>query len=131
MTNLLLSLKLKWLLNSIAEKKLSRDSIIEWQIHHAMYAFGTDTVYDLLRELKKYQIADIGEQIDQDFLLIDASEDHFIPPSLYKDEIDALVNVRSLTYRLFTEQENAGTHCCAGNVKLVLGFIDGWIRTVK
>ena len=131
MINTLLSLKQKSLLISVAENKLSRNPMIEWQIHHAMYAFGADTVYDLLCELRKYQIADIGEQIDQDFLLIGASEDHFIPMSLYKDEIDALPNVRSLTYRLFTEHQDAGTHCSAGNVKLVLDFIDAWIGSVK
>jgi pimeloyl-ACP methyl ester carboxylesterase len=131
MINSLLSFKLKWLLNMLAKKKLSRNPMIEWQIRHAMYAFGAGTVYDLLCELKKYQLADIGKLIDQDFLLIGASEDHFIPTSLYKDEIDALPNVRSLTYRLFTERENAGTHCNAGNVKLVLDFIDSWIRSVK
>ena len=47
------------------------------------------------------------------------------------DELDALPNVRSLTYRLFTERENAGTHCSAGNVKLVLDFISNWIDLVK
>jgi len=129
--NIMLSVRQKRLLNMIAKAKLSRNPMIEWQIHHAMYAFGAGTVYDLLRGLKKYQIADIGGLIDRDFLLIGASEDHFIPPSLYKDEIDALPNVRSLTYRLFTEHENAGTHCSAGNVKLVLEFINYWIKSVK
>ena len=131
MIHLLLSAKQKWLLNSIAKKRLSRNPMTEWQINHAMYAFGADTVYDLFCELRHYQIADIGELIDQDFLLIGASEDHLIPMSLYKDEIDALPNVHSLTYRLFTEHENAGTHCSAGNVKLVLDFIEAWIRSVQ
>ena len=127
----MLSLKQKRLLNWLAKARLSQNPMFEWQLNHALYAFGAETVFDLLHELKKYQIADIGGRIDQDFLLIGASEDHFIPSSFYKDEIDALPNVRSLTYRLFTEHENAGTHCCAGNVKLVLDFIDGWIRSLK
>ena len=127
----LLAFRQKWLLNIIVKKKLARNPMLEWQLNHAMYAFGATSIYDLLCELKKYQIADIGRLIDQDFLLIGASEDHFIPASLYKDEIDALQGVRSLTYRLFTEQENAGTHCSIGNTKLVLDFIDNWIASVK
>jgi pimeloyl-ACP methyl ester carboxylesterase len=128
--SIMLSIKQKRLLNAIAKQKLSRNPMLDWQLHHAMYAFGVGNVFDLLIELKKYQINDVGELVDQDFLLIGASEDHFIPTSFYKDEIDALPNVRSLTYRLFTEQENAGTHCSAGNVKLVLDFISNWIDLV-
>ena len=127
----LLSIKQRRLLNIIAKQKLSRNPMLDWQLHHAMYAFGADTVFDLLTELIKYRISDIGALVDQDFLLIGASEDHFIPVSFYKDEIDALQNVRSLTYRLFTEREDAGTHCSAGNVKLVLDYISNWIDTVK
>ena len=123
----MLSFKQKRLLNRFAAAKLSRNPMLDWQMHHAMYAFGMETVYDLLLELKKYQIADVGGLIDQDFLLIGSSEDHFIPPSFYKDEIDALPSVRSLTYRLFTEREHAGAHCCAGNIKLALDFIDSWM----
>ena len=76
-------------------------------------------------------ITSVGALINQDFLLIGANEDHFVPYSFYKDEIDALPSTRSLTFRLFTERENAGTHCSAGNVKLVLDFIDGWLKSIK
>ena len=131
MINIMLLLKQKRLLNILARKKLSRDPMVEWQINHAMYAFGAKTVYDLFQEVDKYQVPDIGRQIDQDFLLIGASDDHLIPTSLYKDEIDALPNVRSLTYRLFTGHEQAGTHCCIGNVKLVLDFIDDWMDQIS
>jgi pimeloyl-ACP methyl ester carboxylesterase len=127
----MLSMGQRRLLNHIAKGKLSRNPMLDWQINHAMYAFGTKTIFELLLELKKYCIADIGGLIEQDFLLLGAGEDHFIPPSFYKDVIDALPNARSLTYRLFTEKEYAGTHCSAGNVKLVLDFIDGWITSVK
>ena len=129
--NLMQNLKMKRLLNMLVRLKLASTPMIEWQINHAMYAFGADNAYDLFRVARQFQIADIGEKIEQDFLLIGAREDHLIPASLYKDEIDALTNVRSLTFRLFTEHENAGTHCSAGNVKLVLDFIDWWIGSVS
>jgi pimeloyl-ACP methyl ester carboxylesterase len=127
----LLHTRQRRILDRIAKGRQHRSPMLDWQINHAMYAFGTDTLSELLLELQKYRIADIGGLVEQDFLLLGASEDHFVPPSLYKDEIDALPNVRSLTYRLFTEREHAGTHCSAGNVKLVLDFIDNWITSVK
>ena len=131
MARFLITLKQKWLMNFIMKIKMKNDPMIHWFISHALYAYDTKMPYDMLRKASKFQIKNIGHLIDQDFLLIGAQEDHFIPVALYKDEIDALPNVRSLTYRLFTEWENAGTHCCAGNIKLVLDFIEDWIKSVK
>lgn len=48
-----------------------------------------------------------------------------------KDAIDSLKNVKSLTYRMFTEEENAASHCNTGNPKLVLDTIISWIKTIK
>jgi len=80
---------------------------------------------------RRFQIIDIAHLIDQDFLLLGASNDHFIPVDLYKTEIDHLTSVRSMTFRLFTNRENAGNHCNAGNTKLAVDTIIGWIELIK
>ncbi|HPB84091.1 MAG TPA: alpha/beta hydrolase, partial [Spirochaetota bacterium] len=72
-----------------------------------------------------------ARRITQDFLLLAAARDHFIPLHFYKQEIDALTNVSSLTFRLFTERESAHNHCNAGNPALVLDTIASWIAVVK
>ncbi len=128
---LLLALRQRGLINALVRAKMKRDPMVQWGISHAMYAYDVASPYEMLRKARLFQIADIGHLIEQDFLLLGAREDHFIPASLYKDEIDALPNVRSLTYRFFTEEEHAGTHCSAGNAKLVLDYIAGWIDSVK
>ncbi|MGN6714158.1 hypothetical protein [Anaerocolumna jejuensis] len=70
-------------------------------------------------------------KITQDFLLLGAEKDHFIPVEFYKPIIDSLPNVKSLTYRLFTEKESAENHCNAGNTKLALDTIINWIKVIK
>ena len=56
-----------------------------------------------------------------------ASHEHFITKELYSAEIDALPNVRSLTYRMMTEKEDAAGHCNVCNPKLVLDAVFcGW-----
>jgi hypothetical protein len=72
-------------------------------------------------------MVDIGERITQDFLLLGSTKDHFIPRGFYKQVIDSLSNVKSLTFRLFTEKEEAENHCNAGNTKLALDTITEWI----
>ena len=41
-----------------------------------------------------------------------------------------LKNVRSLTFRLFTDKEDAQNHCNVGNGRLVLDFICSWIAQI-
>ncbi len=73
----------------------------------------------------------LGGGTDRDVLILGASHDHFIPKRLYSAELDALSNVRSLTYRLMTDQENADAHCNIGNPKLVLDTVADWLNGLK
>ena len=125
---MILSLRLALLINVMTNKLMKKDQMMNWGISHGKFAFNCKTAYEYLRIIDKYQLADIGVLINQDFLLIGAERDHFIPKEFYKTVIDEIQNVRSLCYRLFTHNENAETHCNTGNMKLVLDFIIGWIE---
>ena len=43
-------------------------------------------------------------------------------------EINMLKNVRSLTFRLFTDKEDAQNHCNVGNGQLTIDVICNWIE---
>jgi adenine-specific DNA methylase len=45
--------------------------------------------------------------------------------------IRMLTNVRSLTFRLMTEAEQASNHCNCGNSRLVLDTVTDWIFMMK
>ena len=64
-------------------------------------------------------------------LIIGASQDHFIDYRMVGREINMLKNVRSLTFRLFTEREDAQNHCNVGNGKLVINEILSWITRIE
>jgi hypothetical protein len=64
-------------------------------------------------------------------LIIGASQDHFIDYRMVGREINMLKNVRSLTFRLFTEREDAQNHCNVGNGKLVIDEILNWIKRIE
>ena len=42
-----------------------------------------------------------------------------------------LTNVRSLTFRLFTDKEDAQNHCNVGNGQLVLDTVCSWIEQLE
>ena len=119
------------MLNLLMKSVMKKDPLIEWAINHGMHNMGVRTPYEYLRKINQFQYMDVGARITQDFLLLGAEKDHFIPVEFHKPIIDGLPNVKSLTYRLFTEKESAENHCNAGNTKLVLDTIISWIKLIK
>lgn len=128
---LLLTLKTKPLIDFVMKRQMEKDPLARWGIEHGMHNMGVESPYEYLTKADKFQINNVAHLIDQDFLLIGALHDHFIPASFYKTEIDHLANVRSLTFRLFTDSESAGNHCNAGNTKLPVDSIIDWIEFIK
>lgn len=78
-------------------------------------------------KLKLFDLEPIADRITQDMLIIGANQDHFIDYRLVGKKISVLRNVRSLTFRLFTDKEDAQNHCNVGNGKIVLDTICNWI----
>lgn len=117
--------------NYIMGNQMKKDPQMEWAINHGMHNMGARSPYEYLSTINKFTYLDVADRITQDFLLIGAEKDHFIPAEFYKPIIDRLINVNSLTYRLFTEREHAENHCNAGNTKLVLDTVISWIKLSK
>ena len=59
-------------------------------------------------------------------MIVGANKDHFIDYKHVGRAINMLKNVRSLTFRLFTDKEDAQNHCNVGNGKLVIDEILNW-----
>jgi hypothetical protein len=114
--------------NAMMRGRMAREPIFDWAIRHGMYAYDAPDPFGYIQKLGDYRMTDIGPLLTQDVLILGASHDHFIPKRLYSAELDALPNARSLTYRLMTDQENAGAHCNIGNPKLVLDTVADWLN---
>lgn len=130
--NILMLLKWKWLFNFLFRIKLSNgDEMLKWGLKHGLYAYESTSPYDYILKMCQYQMTDIAPLIEQDMLIIGANKDHFINYHMVNKEIDTLINVKSLTMGIFTDQENAGTHCNVGNSKLALDTMMNWIGMIK
>ncbi|MEW9095889.1 MAG: alpha/beta fold hydrolase [Clostridiaceae bacterium] len=124
--------KMKFLINAAANKEIKNGSeITKWGLLHGMYAYKAKTPYEYITKMNEYQMLDIAHKIDQDMLIIGANKDHFINYHIVGKEIDALMNVRSLTVRIFTEKENGEGHCNVGNPKLCFDTMMNWIEQIK
>ena len=123
----MMKLHAKPLLNLVFGIKCKKDPMVNWAIRHGMYAYEADSPYNWAKKLARYDIRPVAHRLTQDVLILGASADHFIDYHKVSQEIDAMTNVRSLTFRLFTEQESAADHCQVGNAKLALDTIMHWI----
>ena len=127
----LLRTRQKGVVDFVFSRMRQREELVRWAGNHASEAYGIDDPYEYCRASDKYDMLRIAGQIRQDFLLLGAREDHFVDFSLYKEEIDALENVHSLTFRVFNRNEQAENHCSTGNSRLACDTVLDWIESVK
>lgn len=115
-------------IDAIVRAKMRKDSYVKWGIEHGMYVLRARSPYEYFQKLESYSTKPISHLVEQDFLLITGTDDHFVPLSHYHEQAKRLVNVRSFTGRIFTRHENAENHVQFGNIPRVLRFIINWIE---
>ncbi len=128
---LFMKLHARPLINLVFGKKAKKEPVIDWGIKHGCYAYEAKDAYGYAKKLKLYDIEPVADKITQDMLIIGANQDHFIDYRLIGRQINMLKNVKSLTFRLFTDKEDAQNHCNVGNGKIVLDTICSWIQSIN
>ena len=128
---LFMKLHARPLINLVFGKKAKKEPVIDWGIKHGCYAYEAKDAYGYAKKLKLYDIEPVADKITQDMLIIGANQDRFIDYRLIGREINMLKNVKSLTFRLFTDKEDAQNHCNVGNGKIVLDTICSWIQSIN
>lgn len=131
MSNMCLKFKFKFLINMAMKKAAKTDELVRWGLAHGMYAYEAKNPYEYVKKMDLYQMMNVADKITQDVFIVGASKDHFIDYTTVGKEIAALINARSVTFRLFTEAESASNHCNCGNVKLTFDTFMNWIMQMK
>ncbi len=112
----------KWL-----EKKLNENYFTRWLIGQGCAIYeNVHTPCEYFNRIKQYNTREISPLLTQDVLVLAGTEDLY--SIYYEEQLRALKRARSVTGRLFTEEEHAGHHCQIGNLPLVLETIDSWIE---
>ena len=123
-------MKYENLFNKSAYWKMNKNPRMKWEIDQTMYITKSKTPFE---GAKKFQLSLTRENmhadlIKQDVLIISGKEDHFIPIKLHKRQLEALVNAKSVSDRIFKKENQAQNHCQVGNIKLALDEMIEWIR---
>lgn len=100
-----------------------------WQGAQMMYITMKETPVDAFEEvfLQMNEKNLHSDLVQQDVLILTGRDDHFIPFRAHDMQVKALANAKSVTGRVFTEEEHAQNHCQIGNIGLALEVMVKWI----
>lgn len=118
--------------NKSAYWKMEKNPRMKWEIGQTIHITKSETPFE---GAKKFNLSLSrenmhAEKIKQDVLFFSGNEDHFIPIKMHKRQLEALVNAKSVTDRIFTKNDQAQNHCQIGNIGLALDCILDWLNTV-
>ena len=129
--SVLTGLKLKAVYNAAMGRLMKKDLALSWGNKQGMLVSQSQTPYDFMQFTKRMETVSISHLVKQDVLVMAGQHDHFIPPGQFHDQMRMLTNARSVTGRIFTEQEQAQNHCHVGNTGLSVRFISNWIKNIR
>jgi pimeloyl-ACP methyl ester carboxylesterase len=118
-------------LNEFVGAAAKTSLLLQWGIPQGRHTTGKQTPFDIFTAYAGYETASVSPLVDQDVLLLHGNEDHYIPAHQLTEQIATLTNVRSLTARVFTADEQAQNHCQVGNYGLALHEIAAWLERLR
>lgn len=115
--------------NETVKDRMKEDSVTSWSIGNMMYISNSQEPIEALDVMLTLNEKNLhSERVKQDILILTGRDDHLIPYKMHRMQMEALVNARSVTGRVFTEKEQAGNHCQVGNLRLALDTMLEWIE---
>jgi pimeloyl-ACP methyl ester carboxylesterase len=120
------------LLNGMAKLNARLQPQENWAMHQLMYIYKAKALPEAVAKIMEFNIDNqYPERVEQDVLILTGKQDHFVPfgmqQRMHNRQVNALVNARSVTGRIFTEEEHAQNHCQVGNIGLALKEVENWI----
>ena len=113
--------------NKLYRKMMEKSELVKWNLMHGMYAYGAKDPVGYVKKVRKCTLKGVGDKVTQDMLILVGRDDHMIMPSLFCEEFDLLPNVRSLALQMYSNMDDAGSHCNMGNMKLALDTMIRWM----
>jgi len=123
-------MKFENLFNKSSYWKMEKNARMKWEITQSMHITKSKTPFEAAQKLAIALSRENmhAEKIEQDVLFFSGKNDYFIPIRLHKRQLEALVNAKSVTDRIFTKEDYAQNHCQIGNIGLALETMVNWIK---
>jgi len=117
------------LMDYLAGLKMKASYQERWGINNLMYITKIPSPVEASGVLLRFNEQNLhSDLVNQDVLILTGAEDHFIPLKMHDKQVNALKNARSVTARIFTEEDQGQNHCQIGNIGLSLDVMLKWIE---
>lgn len=73
----------------------------------------------------------VSDKITQDCLLLAGQKDHYIPRAQFERLRVSPPHARTVTLRMFTQDEGGEQHCQIGNHKVAMREIIQWLKRLE
>ncbi len=113
------------------KKQAKKGDLSALALMDVFYKANTKTFSDTVKFYDNFDLTPVAHKIDQDFLIMHGNKDTICNYRMALPTIGMLTNVKSLTFRLLTDKEEAGDHCHCGNMKLALDVLIDWLNGLK
>lgn len=114
--------------NSLAGLYMKISPGMRASFREASWKTGAKHPFDLARSYERYGLKDIAGKITCDVLILAGEKDDFVPFEQVAQFQQSLVNARSITTRVFTEEEGGEAHCQPGAATLVHAVLFDWLE---
>lgn len=111
------------LINSIIEKRITKDIDLYWKLHKGYELTGETSPYSLIENFSHYTMQGLGPLINQEVLLLAGEDDQYVPLARLKQIKKELCNAASITSKIFTKESSGAEHCQAGRPDLAFAEI--------
>jgi len=116
------------ILNAVVGLKMKAAPAVRWGVQNAQWTMGVKDPAELMVAFKNYNLKEISAKITCDVLILAGERDHFFPIRQVEEFSKKLVNARSVTSRIFTDDEGGAEHCQVDAVLLADSVLYDWIR---
>ncbi len=94
---------------------------------NAQWTLGANDLIDAIEIFGEYNLQSVAEKIRYDVLILAGEKDYFVPVEQVYQFERGLTSARSVTTRVFTEDEGKHEHCRLGAANLFHGALFDWI----
>lgn len=117
------------LVNTMMKTAMKFDPGVRWGVENAKWTMGAQDPVDLLKIFDQYNLRDEAGLITCDVLITAGAGDHFFPVEQVAEFEKALTKARSVTTRIFTEEEGGAEHCQAGALNMFHETLFDWMES--
>ena len=116
-------------MNATIRLRMRLVPLLDHAIRQCLMQIGGDKPMDAVDWLLEMNAAhQQPHRVTQDVLLLHGERDRFQPLALHHAQRRSLISARSVTERIFTEEEHAAYHCQMGNLGLAVDTVLGWLH---